>query len=102
MVGSGGFSWVFPQPAYQAQAVAQYLATGPNMPPLSMFNATGRMYPDVAVMGHSYITVGGGQYSGADGTSASAPVFAGMITVPATLPLLISLGGVVLCAMASL
>lgn len=77
----GGFSTVYPQPAYQSAAVANYLANGPNVPPTSMFNASGRAYPDVAVMGHSYITVGGGNFSGADGTSASAPVFAAMITL---------------------
>jgi len=77
----GGFSGVYPQPSYQAQAVATYLATGPNLPPTNLFNTSGRAYPDVSVMGHSYITVGGGNFQGADGTSASAPVFAAMITL---------------------
>jgi len=77
----GGFSTVYPTPAYQANAVNNYLNTGPNLPPTSMFNTTGRAYPDVAVMGHAYITVLNATFSGADGTSASAPVFAGMITL---------------------
>lgn len=77
----GGFSTVYAQPSYQSTAVNNYLSNGPNLPPTNQFNASGRGYPDVAVMGHSYITVGGGNFSGADGTSASAPVFAGMITL---------------------
>jgi len=68
-------------PAYQITAVSNYLTNGPNLPPLSLFNSTGGGYPDVAVMGHKYITVLNATFSGADGTSASAPVFAGMITL---------------------
>lgn len=77
----GGFSVVFPRPSYQDAAVSAYLKNGPNMPPASKYNGAGRGYPDVAIMGHNYpIVVGGNTYQGS-GTSAASPVFAGMITL---------------------
>jgi tripeptidyl-peptidase-1 len=49
----GGFSTVFPQPSYQAAAVAAYLANpSVKLPPTNLFASTGRAYPDVGVMGH--------------------------------------------------
>jgi tripeptidyl-peptidase-1 len=77
----GGFSTVFPQPSYQTAAVAAYMQNGPNMPPSNMYNGQGRGYPDVAMAGHNFIMTIGGQFTAADGTSASAPVFAGVITL---------------------
>jgi tripeptidyl-peptidase-1 len=81
ITSGGGFSFFFNQPAYQAQAVAKYLSTAPNLPPTNLFNTKGRGYPDVAVMGHNYpIVIGGQEYVGS-GTSASSPVFASLITL---------------------
>jgi len=77
----GGFSTVFSSPSYQTTAVANYFATAPNMPPNSSFVPTGRGYPDVAMMGHNYIISVGGNFSAGSGTSASSPVFAGLITL---------------------
>lgn len=78
----GGFSGVFSQPAYQSAAVQAYLNNAnANIPPTNMFASQGRGYPDVAVAGHAYILVIGGNFTAADGTSASAPMFAGMITL---------------------
>jgi tripeptidyl-peptidase-1 len=42
---SGGFSNVFPMPAYQSASVAAYLATLPSDFP-GIFNASGRGFPD--------------------------------------------------------
>ena len=96
----GGFSNNFPRPAWQSTAVNNYLkkfapAYGPDI-----FNRSGRAYPDVAANGyakrlrltctgnilteykHSFPTViaidGGFVLTG--GTSASAPIFASIVT----------------------
>eukprot|EP00013_Stygamoeba_regulata_P020118 CAMPEP_0177647164 /NCGR_PEP_ID=MMETSP0447-20121125/10156_1 /TAXON_ID=0 /ORGANISM="Stygamoeba regulata, Strain BSH-02190019" /LENGTH=580 /DNA_ID=CAMNT_0019149735 /DNA_START=8 /DNA_END=1750 /DNA_ORIENTATION=+ len=77
----GGFSTVFDQPSYQADAVKNYLATASHLPPASQFKSSGRAYPDVALMGHNYpVFIGGNAYP-VSGTSASSPVFAALITL---------------------
>ena len=40
----------------------------------------GRAYPDVSLLGHNYVVVLNGKKAYLDGTSASAPVFAAMVT----------------------
>lgn len=77
----GGFSDYFPQPSYQADAVSAYLKSGVKLPPSGQFNATGRAYPDVAMMGHNYEIVINGQTFTGSGTSASTPVFAGVVAL---------------------
>jgi len=77
----GGFSYFFSRPDYQKAAVARYFATAPNLPPVGQYNNTARGYPDVAVLGYNYNVVIGGQTLQESGTSASAPVFAAMITL---------------------
>lgn len=78
---AGGFSDIFPRPSYQDQAVKNYLAKGKNVPPTSMFNAEGRCYPDITALGNAYNVIIGGQNYQLSGTSASAPVAAGMINL---------------------
>jgi len=77
----GGFSYFFKRPSYQDSVVANYLKNGPGLPPTNLFNSTGRGYPDVAVLGYNYNVVIGGHELQESGTSASAPVFAGMLTL---------------------
>jgi len=81
VTSGGGFSIYYAQPTYQAAAVKQYFASAPNLPPTSMFNAQGRGYPDVALLGYNYNVVIGGQTYQESGTSASTPVFAGLVTL---------------------
>jgi len=81
ITSGGGFSTIFTTPSYQATNVATYLKTGPNLPPLSMFNSKGRGYPDVAAMGHNFEEVIGGSTYQVSGTSAASPTFAGMVTL---------------------
>jgi len=81
ITSGGGFSTVFTQPSYQSTVVNKYLKSGPNMPPTTQFNSQGRGYPDVALMGHNYLEVIGGQTYQVSGTSASSPTFAGMIAL---------------------
>eukprot|EP01033_Poteriospumella_lacustris_P014930 gene14930-10678_t len=45
------------------------------------FNASGRGYPDVALLGHSYMVVIGESIQVEDGTSASTPVMAAFVTL---------------------
>jgi len=76
----GGFSTVFAQPDYQRSAVSGYFAALPSQPKAG-FNQSGRAYPDVALAGHAYQVYIGGQLQSVDGTSASAPVFAAMVSL---------------------
>jgi len=78
----GGFSVTFPTPAYQADAVANFFkVANKTLPPANQYNGKGRGYPDVSIMGRNYLVNIGGQFYPVSGTSASAPVFAGMLTL---------------------
>ncbi|KDR82525.1 hypothetical protein GALMADRAFT_828163 [Galerina marginata CBS 339.88] len=81
----GGFSNIFQMPSYQANAVNAYvkahLTPSPFLP--GQFNNSGnaRGFPDVAANGANYVIGIDGQFGLVFGTSASAPVFASMITL---------------------
>lgn len=78
--GGGGFSDNFPIPSYQASAVAGFKAKG-GLPKQSLWNNTGRGYPDIAALGGTktpYCIVSGGQFNGVAGTSAACPTAAGI------------------------
>lgn len=82
----GGFSNIYPRPAYQKDAVGQYVdqSIDAAFQALPGFNATGRGYPDVAALGWSCAGVFNGQPlpSGANGgTSVSTPAWAAMIAL---------------------
>ncbi len=77
-VSGGGFSEYFARPSYQEKAVSQYLGKLGNQHK-GLYNAQGRAYPDVAAMGYRIVTVWNGQPKIVDGTSASAPIFAGVV-----------------------
>ena len=69
------------QPWYQQDAVATYLSRGDGtFPPNSMFNSTLRAYPDVSAIGHNLMCEWAGTLVSIDGTSASSPIFAGILT----------------------
>jgi len=78
----GGFSDTFPIPDYQKEAVAGYKASkDAELPPQSLWNNTGRGYPDVSALGGTktpYCVATGGSFAGVAGTSASCPVVAGV------------------------
>ncbi|KAI0630312.1 subtilisin-like protein [Trametes polyzona] len=76
----GGFSNLFPRPRFQERAVQKYLDEfAPPYGP-DVFNRTGRAYPDVAVNGHNIAGINNGKDWVSGGTSASAPIFAAMLT----------------------
>lgn len=82
----GGFSNQFDAPDYQTAAVANYFSTvDPSTlpdPKVATYPKGGRATPDVAALGASYTLIVRGQpMPGVGGTSASAPVFAAMVSL---------------------
>lgn len=81
--GGGGFSNTFAQPSWQASAVKGYLSSS-GLPSSSLYNATGRAYPDIAALGGQVnpycVAYKGGSFTGVAGTSASCPVAAGIFS----------------------
>jgi tripeptidyl-peptidase-1 len=77
---SGGFSDVFPRPLYQALAVPLYLAQlGSRWK--GLYNPNGRGFPDVAAQGVRYHVFDHDKDSLVSGTSASAPMFAAVVSL---------------------
>jgi tripeptidyl-peptidase-1 len=77
---SGGFSDYWERPSYQDEAVGAYLGTiGAAFAPY--FNASGRGFPDVAAQGFGYRVYDKGSLKGYQGTSCSAPAFAGIVAL---------------------
>ncbi|XP_030055637.1 tripeptidyl-peptidase 1 isoform X1 [Microcaecilia unicolor] len=81
-ISGGGFSNVFPMPDYQVPAVMHYLKTVSKLPPNSYYNASGRAYPDVAALSDNYWVVSNQiLFPWVSGTSASTPVFGGILSL---------------------
>jgi tripeptidyl-peptidase-1 len=86
ITSGGGFSFYYSRPAYQDAAVAKYFAAVALSPkiPVAGYNNLGRGFPDVSFEGHMYKvqhrTERSTHWSGTSGTSASAPVAAGMFS----------------------
>ncbi|KAH8646085.1 Pro-kumamolisin, activation domain-containing protein [Xylariales sp. PMI_506] len=79
----GGFSNIFELPSYQTSAVRHFLDKyGPDYGP-NVYNNSGkaRAYPDVAAIGDYVATVFNGTTYAVGGTSASTPIFAGIVTL---------------------
>ncbi len=87
---SGGFSSRWDCPAYargvtgkwlhkNAETVGKYVAEG--MLPHNITEAPGRPYPDVSAAGVDFVIVANGFVYTVDGTSASTPVFAGVVAL---------------------
>jgi len=77
----GGFSNTFPIPSYQADAVAKY-KNSTFLPERRSWNHTGRGYPDVSALAgvqNAYCVAVLDEFAGVGGTSASCPVFAGIV-----------------------
>lgn len=83
----GGFSFQFPQnpnAKYQEASVANYLKVVPKtapFPPEGSFPPQGRATPDVSALGEGYQVYNNGQLMSVGGTSASAPMFAGLVSL---------------------
>lgn len=77
----GGFSTMFDAFTDQQAAVKQYLSVATKLPPQSMFPAGGRATPDVSGLGEGYQVIANGATTTVGGTSASAPMFAGLVSL---------------------
>lgn len=81
----GGFSIYSETPAYQQAAVARYLSSyASELPPAAFYSAGKRGYPDVAAVGagcEMVPTGSAGELSRVDGTSCSAPIVAGIVSL---------------------
>ena len=79
----GGFSNVFPLPAYQSAAVKSYFKN--HLPPYTsaQYNNSQqtRGFPDISANGANYIVTVDGQFSLVFGTSASSPTLGSIITL---------------------
>ena len=80
ITSGGGFSDYYPAPVFQQKAVTKYLMSV-KPAPTGPFNSSMRGYPDVAMIGKNYQATIGGFTRGVSGTSASAPVVAGMLAL---------------------
>ncbi|KAK3901214.1 peptidase-like protein [Staphylotrichum tortipilum] len=78
---SGGFSDLFPRPIYQELAVDEYLATHLGDRWEGLYNPRGRGFPDVAAQGVKYHVFSQGKDILVSGTSASAPLFAALVSL---------------------
>ncbi|KAF2125791.1 tripeptidyl-peptidase-like protein [Dothidotthia symphoricarpi CBS 119687] len=77
---SGGFSDLWPRPAYQDKAVRKYLKKlGSQWE--GLYNPAGRGFPDVAAQGQRFRVIDKGSLRSVAGTSASAPVFASVVAL---------------------
>ncbi|KAJ3484128.1 hypothetical protein NLG97_g7136 [Lecanicillium saksenae] len=88
----GGFSFVYPRPAWQEKAVATYLehyvpnyrsfnttdGKIPTAPGQGIYNRGGRAYPDISAVGDNGVIIQNGKTVVGGGTSMSAPIVASM------------------------
>jgi len=79
----GGFSDVYAMPAYQRGDVLSFLDNHPPPYTGAQFNNSrnSRAYPDLSANGLNYVVVINGNFRLIDGTSASTPTTASMITL---------------------
>ena len=79
----GGFSTYYPTPSWQTDAVNAYFNNIPasDQQPSAGFNRNGRGYPDVSMIGVWYQVFIQGELTSLFGTSASAPLFAAMVSL---------------------
>ncbi|MBN3324144.1 TPP1 peptidase, partial [Atractosteus spatula] len=81
-ISGGGFSNVFKIPDYQVNAVNSYLKATKALPPKTYYNTSGRAYPDVAALSDNYwVVTNRVPIPWVSGTSASTPVFGGILSL---------------------
>jgi len=81
ITSGGGFSDEFGTSDYQLDAVQRFLNRSTSLPPHSLFNSSGRAYPDVALAALHYAEHINNGVHVASGTSAAAPVFAAVLAL---------------------
>jgi tripeptidyl-peptidase-1 len=78
--GGGGFSNVFPAPAYQKPTTDAYIKSLGTLNQ-GLYNTSGRGIPDLSAQGNRFVTVLNGTYGVVSGTSASCPLTAGIFSL---------------------
>ncbi|KAI0064242.1 tripeptidyl peptidase A [Artomyces pyxidatus] len=78
---AGGFSNYFSRPHYQDFAVEEYLRKLPKGTYKGLYNPKGRAFPDVSAQGVNFRIFYKGRAGLIDGTSASSPAFAGIVSL---------------------
>ncbi|KAK3352893.1 tripeptidyl-peptidase-like protein [Lasiosphaeria hispida] len=81
---SGGFSTVFPRPAWQEEVVGPYvdkMVKAKDSRLMLLANRTGRAMPDISAIGSGFEIMMAGEMGAVLGTSASTPVVASMIAL---------------------
>lgn len=78
-VAGGGLSEYFPRPSYQDKQVEDYLSSIGSLHK-GLYNPSGRAYPDIAAQGYRFLITYAGRNTFLDGTSASSPAAAAVLT----------------------
>ncbi|KZV69417.1 subtilisin-like protein [Peniophora sp. CONT] len=78
---SGGFSTYFAAPSYQTNATTKYLSAIGPVANAGLYNASGRGYPDVALIGNHVEIISNGTMKPVLGTNCSSPIFASIIAL---------------------
>ncbi|RYG68943.1 hypothetical protein EON64_03960 [archaeon] len=81
ITSGGGFSNLYPTPDYQQAAVTSYLTSTLSSPPQGGYNRGGRAYPDISALAANYVIFLNQGLMSVSGTSASAPLVAGMLSL---------------------
>ncbi|KAJ3771982.1 family S53 protease [Lentinula raphanica] len=76
----GGFSNYFSRPSYQDSVVSSYLSSIGSTNE-GLYNSSGRAVPDVAAQGENIPIMVNGRQATEEGTSASSPIFASVISL---------------------
>ncbi|KAJ4484943.1 family S53 protease [Lentinula edodes] len=76
----GGFSNYFSRPSYQDSAVSSYFSSIGTINE-GLYNSSGRAVPDIAAQGENIPIISNGQDVLEEGTSASSPIFASVISL---------------------
>lgn len=82
-ISTGGFSNRWPRPKWQKAAIDKYFNTTEKslLPPTHYYSPTGAGFPDVSAQSLRFPIIQEGRERVTDGTSASAPVFAGIVAL---------------------
>ena len=80
ITSGGGFAYNVSRPYWQDAAVSAYLGKHADGE-VQGFNVGGRGLPDVSLLGFNFDVIIGGLHLRESGTSASAPAFAGMVSL---------------------
>jgi len=77
----GGFSCDWPVQDWQKEDASAYQSKAPRLPRQQDYCASGRATPEISALGEGYQVINNGQTLNVGGTSASSPLFAGLVSL---------------------